>query len=148
VTDNRSRTASEVRAIFSKFGGILGSAGCVSYLFEKKGLVIFSESADEGAVMEMAMSAGAENLEISQQGKLIIYCPPDVFGEFLATIKSNELQVEFAEVARIPRSRLDLDESILGKVIPLIESLKERDDIDAVTSDLNYNLLNIFKFES
>lgn len=106
-------------------------------------MVIFSESADEGAVMEMAMSAGAENLEISQQGKLIIYCPPDVFGEFLATIKSNELQVEFAEVARIPRSRLDLDESILGKVIPLIESLKERDDIDVVNSDLTNPTINI-----
>ncbi len=67
---------------------------------------------------------------------------------FLQLLRSNELQVEFAEVARIPRSRLDLDESILGIVIPLIESLKERDDIDAETSNLNYNLLNIFKFES
>jgi len=97
---------------------------------------------------DRVMSAGAENLEISQQGKLICHCSPDVFGYFLATVKDNELEVDFAEVARIPLSRLDLGDSIFGKVIPLIESLEEHDDAKTVTSTLNYNLPSIFKFES
>lgn len=142
VTDNRNRTASEVRAIFSKFGGNLGSAGCVSYLFERKGLVVFSESTNETAVMEMALSVGADNLEISQQGRLMCYCRPDIFGEFLTRIKDSELEIEFAEVARIPTSRIGLDESVLGKVIPLIETLEEHEDVEAVTSNVNYNKLD------
>lgn len=143
LTDNRNRTASEIRAIFSKFGGNLGSIGCVSYLFERKGLVVFPESVDEATAMDVAVSVGAENIEINEQGKIICYCSPEILSELLISLEAIDLAVEFAEVARIPLSRLRLDESALGKVIPLIELLEEHDDVQAVSSNLNYSLLNL-----
>ena len=103
LTDNHcNRTGPELRSIFSKLGGEIGKSGCVSYLFERKGLFIFdTEAVDEETVMEVALENGGDDVETTDDGKLQVTCArPDQFHDLEEALSKAELAMEVKEVTR------------------------------------------------
>lgn len=138
LTDNRNRTGPEMRSIFSKLGGEIGKSGCVSYLFERKGLFIFdSEAVDEEMVMEVALENGGDDVESTDDGKLQVTCSPDQFQNLEEALQKAELVVEVKEVTRLPQTMVDVESSTAKRVIRLLEALDEHDDVQTVGTNLN-----------
>jgi YebC/PmpR family DNA-binding regulatory protein len=138
VTDNRNRTAGEVRKIFERGGGNMGSAGCVGYLFERKG--IFAVSAigvEEDNLMAIALDAGADDMQ--QHGDLFeIICDPGVFARIQETLAANKVITTNAEITQLPKTRVDVpDTETALKIIRLLEALDDHDDVQNVYSNVN-----------
>lgn len=134
LTDNRNRTAGDIRHAFDKNGGNLGTTGCVSYLFEKKGQIIIekAEGIDDEQVMMLAIDGGAEDVEIEDEGYQIITSPGD-FGTVLETVQKNGLEPMAAEVAMIPNTNVTLDGDDNTKFMTrLIDMLEDNDDVQNV----------------
>lgn len=132
-TDNRNRTASEIRSIVTKSGGSIAAQGAVARLFQRKGQIIVSrEAADEDALMELALEAGAEDFKAEPQGYEILTEP----GQFEAVHKKVEakgIKAEVAEVTAIPTLTVPLsDPAAVAAVNRLIEALEESDDVKEV----------------
>lgn len=132
MTDNRNRTVSEVRHAFSKRGGNLGTDGSVAYLFNKVGQIIFAPETDEDKVMEVALEAGAEDVQTNDDGSIEVTTS---FEEFLGVkdaMISSELQPEFAEVTMLPTTTVELDEESGEKITALVDMLDDLDDVQNV----------------
>jgi YebC/PmpR family DNA-binding regulatory protein len=136
MTDNRNRTAPEIRSIFSKYGGNLGSTGCVSYLFDRKGLFILADSNSEELATEVAMDSGADNVEINDQGKLEITCSPEAFATLAEGLAQAGLKTEYSEVTRIAQTEVDLDVDAARAALKLLEMLDDNDDVQSVSANL------------
>jgi YebC/PmpR family DNA-binding regulatory protein len=136
LTDNRNRTTPEIRTIFSKLGGEIGKTGCVSYLFERKGLFLF-DAADEEAVTEIALEHGGEDVEAIDDGKIQVTCAPDNFDTLSDAFQAADKQPEMNEVTQIAMTNVDLDSDTAKKVIRLLESLDDHDDVQNVSTNLN-----------
>jgi YebC/PmpR family DNA-binding regulatory protein len=137
TTDNRNRTAPELRSLFTKHGGELGKTGCVSYLFDRKGMILIgADATDEETLMDLALEAGAEDVKQSEDGFEVI-CEPDSFGDLLTAIQGAELEVQASQIARIPTTTVDLDAAAGRKVLRLMETLDDHDDVQAVSSNFN-----------
>lgn len=137
LTDNRNRTAGEVRKIFELADGKLGATGCVAWMFERKGLLIVpSGSLDEDELMEIALEAGADDVR-AVDDKFEITCDPAVFHQLNETLRGRGLQPELAEISRIPTSTVDLDADAGRKVLKLMEQLDDHDDVQSVSSNFN-----------
>ena len=138
LTDNRNRTAPELRSIFSKLGGELGKTGCVSYLFERKGMFVFdAEGIDEDQVTEIALENGGEDVETTDEGKLQVTSAPDDYQMLAEAFEAAELQPEIKEITMIPQTTVDLDESTGKKAMKLLEQLDDHDDVQTVSTNLN-----------
>ena len=139
MTDNRNRTAGEVRKIFERGGGKLGSAGNVGFLFDRKGVFAVSASAiDEDSLMSVALDAGAD--DIKQTGpNFEITCDPTAFNAVQEALKSKGLELLAAEVMQIPKAAKDVDTDTGQKVYRLMEALDDHDDVQHVYSDANLN---------
>jgi YebC/PmpR family DNA-binding regulatory protein len=138
LTDNRNRTAGEVRKIFEKGGGHMGSAGAVGYLFERKGLITVETSLiDEDALMAVVLDAGADDLK--QEGAVYeITCDVGHFNKVQEALAANKIAVSSSEIGQLPRTRVDPpDQETAMKVVRLIETLDEHDDVQNVYSNLN-----------
>ncbi|MCY4184714.1 MAG: YebC/PmpR family DNA-binding transcriptional regulator [Rhodobacteraceae bacterium] len=137
LTDNRNRTASFVRSTFGKLGGNLAETGAVSFMFERKGEIVFSpEVGDEDLVFEIATEAGAEDVESSDDGHIIYTSDTD-----LASV-SNEMEKALGETTSTkliwkPSTTTSLELENAKKVIRLIDALEEDDDIQKVTSNFD-----------
>jgi YebC/PmpR family DNA-binding regulatory protein len=134
LTENRNRTAGDVRHAFDKNGGNLGTTGCVSYLFEKKGQIIIekTEQIDDERIMMLAIDAGAQDVEIEDEGYTIITSPED-FGRVLEAVQKNGLEPMAAEVAMIPNTTITLtDPDDIKYMNRLIDMLEDNDDIQNV----------------
>ena len=130
-TDNKNRTAADVRHVFDKFGGNLGTSGCVSYLFEKKGVIIIEKSStdlSEDDLMLLALDNGAENLE-SDEEIYEITCNPSDFSSLREALENNGLTFAEAEVQMVPNTYVALDENGTRKMELLIEKLEDLDDV-------------------
>ncbi len=137
LTDNRNRTASEVRKIFELKGGSMAGAKSVAWKFEKKGLFAISrEAVDEETLMEIVLEAGAEDLT-SEQKTCEVTCPPASFGAVSAALAEKGIIPDVAEISMIPQTTVSLDVASLRKVLSLLESLEDQDDVQNVYSDLN-----------
>jgi YebC/PmpR family DNA-binding regulatory protein len=137
LTDNRNRTAPELRKLFEKGGGEMGRTGCVSYLFDRKGLfVIPTDSADEEKVMEVAMEAGAEDIT-TQDGNFEIVCDPDVYSDIVDAFEAAEINCESKQITRIPQTTVDLEVDDARKVLKLMEALDDHDDVQSVSANFN-----------
>ncbi len=137
LTDNRNRTASEVRKIFEVRNGKLGATGCVSWMFERKGIFIIpADSIEEEALMEIAIEAGADDVK-TVKGSYEVYCQPEDFEAVEKGLEAAGLKPTLAEISRIPSDTIDLDADDAVKVLKLIDSLEENDDIQSVTSNFN-----------
>lgn len=130
TTDNRNRAASEIRHTFTKYGGNLGSSGCVSYLFERKG-VIEAEAQDDDKVMEVALEAGAEDIE-SEEGFHEITTDPDEVQAIRDALEGAGIKVTSSGVRQIPTTTVALDLKDAQSCMKLIGALEENDDVDEV----------------
>jgi YebC/PmpR family DNA-binding regulatory protein len=132
MTDNRNRTAGEVRHIFDKYGGNLGQTGCVSFLFDKKGLIVISNEEgelDEDTVMMDALEAGADDCEVSEDGFEILTSPAS-FSSVREALENKGYEFDEAEVSMIPQSYTSLsDEKQLEQIEKLIDGLEDNDDV-------------------
>jgi YebC/PmpR family DNA-binding regulatory protein len=137
VTDNRNRTSGEVRKIFEKSGGKMGSAGCVAYLFDRKG--VFSVNAsdtDEDSLMGIALDAGAD--DIKRSGSIFdITCDPTLFSKVQAVLQANNLTPVVAEISQVPKVPTDVDVETAKKVLRLMDALDDHDDVQNVYSSVN-----------
>ena len=137
LTDNRNRTAPELRKLFEKGGGELGRTGCVSYLFDRKGLFIVScESADEEKLMEVALEAGAEDIS-TQDGNFEIVCDPNVYSAVGEALDAAQIACLSKQVTRIPKNTVELGVEDARKVLNLMEALDDHDDVQAVSANFN-----------
>ncbi|MCO8125295.1 YebC/PmpR family DNA-binding transcriptional regulator [Stieleria sp. TO1_6] len=138
LTDNRNRTAPEMRLIFSKLGGELGKTGCVSYLFDRKGLFVFDgEGVDEERVTEIALENGGEDVETTDDGKLQVTCSPDDYQTLAEAFETAELTPEVKQVTLIPQTTVEVDADTGKKAMRLLEQLDDHDDVQNVSTNLN-----------
>ena len=130
-TDNRNRTAADVRHVFDKAGGNLGTTGCVSYMFNKKGVIVIERETaniDEEELMMLALDAGAEDFEASEE-VYEITTDPSNFTEVREKLEESGLTFLEAEVQMVPTTTVVLDEAGQEKMERLIEKLDELDDV-------------------
>ncbi|MGL5497345.1 MAG: YebC/PmpR family DNA-binding transcriptional regulator, partial [Aeromonas sobria] len=128
LTDNRNRTVAEVRHAFSKSGGNLGTDGSVAYLFSKKGLLTFV-GADEDALMDAALEAGADDVVTEEDGSIEVYTSPNDFGTVLDALEAAGFKAANAEVTMIPSTEAELDAETAPKLMRLIDMLEDLDDV-------------------
>ena len=136
VTDNRNRTGSEVRHLFGKHGGSLGEPGSVAYLFDKKGLVVVDAGRYSEDDLMVAIDAGAEDIALDDDVYEVICEPGDLAGVRHA-LESAEIEIEAAEIAQRPKTRVPLDEHQAAKLLRLIDGLEEQDDVDEVHANFD-----------
>lgn len=137
LTDNRNRTAPELRKIFEKGGGKMGATGCVGYMFDRKGLFIISnDSTDEEKLMEIVLEAGAEDIT-SNDDNFEVLCDPDAYTDVSDAIEKAELACTSKEVTRIPQNTVDLEVDDARKVLKLMEMLDDHDDVQKVSANFN-----------
>ena len=130
-TDNKNRTAADVRHVFSKAGGNLGTTGCVSYMFNKKGIIVIEKektSMDEDELMMLALEAGAEDFSSEDEIYEIVTDPSD-FNAVVEKLEQNGLEFVEAEVQMVPTTTVALDEKGSEKMERLIDNLEELDDV-------------------
>lgn len=137
LTDNRNRTAPELRTMFGKFGGNLGNTGCVSYLFDRKGLFVFdAESVDEEKVTEIALENGGDDVEVTDDQKIQVTSAPDAFDTLRDAFETAELATEMAAINQIPQTTVEVEGSVAKSVLRLLEALDEHDDVQNVSTNL------------
>jgi YebC/PmpR family DNA-binding regulatory protein len=137
LTDNKNRTNGEVRKIFEKGGGKMGSAGSVAYQFERKGVfVVSAEDRDEDQLMELALEAGAEDLK--QAGSSFeITCDPTHFNAVQDALTKAGLPLDVAELSQVGKVPMEVDKETGAKVMRLMDALHDHDDVQNVYSSLN-----------
>lgn len=136
ATDSRNRTASEVRHTFDKYGGNMGSTGCVSYMFDSKGVIILlredNEKADEDALMEAALEAGAEDFSSDEDSFEITTEPDDVYA-VKEELEKLGYKIESAEETMIPQNYVTLEnEDDIKNMLNMIEHLEDNDDVQEI----------------
>ena len=134
TTDNRNRTAADVRHVFDKAGGSLGTSGCVSYMFNRKGIIVIEkESTDmsEDDLMMLALDAGAEDFN-SEEEYYEITTEPDAFSTVRENLEKENLNFVEAEIRMVPTTYVSLDEKGAEKMERLIDRLEELDDVSEV----------------
>ena len=132
MTDNRNRTVAEVRHAFSKAGGSLGTDGSVSYLFEKKGILRFNSVEHEDDIIEMAIDNGAEDVETLDDQSIEITTSVDNYVLVKKALTKAGYEVSSGEITLVASSSSSLDDSMSTKVLGLLDSLEDLDDVTAV----------------
>jgi YebC/PmpR family DNA-binding regulatory protein len=137
LTDNKNRTAADVRSIFTKHGGNLGENGSVSYLFSRKGIIAYpADTYSEDEILEQALEAGAE--DVSTEGENIeVTCAPDDFEQLLETMQEAGYEHSSASISKIPQAYVSLDPEGTRKALKLIELLDDHDDVQEVSTNLD-----------
>jgi YebC/PmpR family DNA-binding regulatory protein len=135
LTDNRNRTVADVRHAFSKFGGNLGADGSVAYMFNKVGLLTFTDSVDEDLVMEAAIEAGAEDIIVDADSSIEVLTSPDDFESVQKALIDAGLESASAEITMRSSLSTELDESGASSMIKLLEMLEDLDDVQNVFSN-------------
>ena len=137
LTDNRNRTAPEIRKMFEIAGGKLGATNCVAWMFDRKGLLaIAANQTDEETLMELVMESGADDVR-HVGDNFEITCDPDVFNSVIDAIQQAGLQPELFEITRIPKDTVDLDADTARSVLKLMEALDDHDDVQKVAANFN-----------
>jgi YebC/PmpR family DNA-binding regulatory protein len=137
LTDNRNRTAGEIRKIFENHGGSLGTTGCVAWMFERTGLFqVSAAKVSEDRLMEIALEAGAS--DVKEAGDLFeVQCTPDVYQAVSSALEAAGIPTESAEITRIAANTVDLDGDTARTVLKLMEALEDHDDVQNVTANFN-----------
>ncbi|WP_417384376.1 YebC/PmpR family DNA-binding transcriptional regulator [Gimesia sp.] len=137
LTENRNRTAGEVRKIFEVHGGNLGSTGCVAWMFERKGLFLIpSDAIEEDELFEVALEVGAD--DVTANGDVFeVTCSIDAFQQVSEEFEKRNIPTNLAELSRIPDTTVDLGVEDGKKVLKLMEALEDHDDVQSVTANFN-----------
>lgn len=138
LTDNRNRTTSEIRHIFSKHGGSLAEVGAVAYLFEQKGLITVDKSAvPEDKLFEVALEAGAEDVnDLTEDAYEVISTPKD-FQAVNDALEKAEIPVLSAEVTQLPATTIPLGEAESRKILRLMDTIEDHDDVQKVYANFD-----------
>lgn len=137
MTDNRNRTAPEIRKLFEKFGGNLGATGCVGYLFDRKGQFLIPSSAtSEERLFEVATEAGAEDIRRAGD-QFEVLTAPEQFSSVAEALDAAGIKPDSASVARIPQTTVELDAETAQSVLKLVEALDDHDDVQTVSSNFS-----------
>lgn len=137
MTDNRKRTVSEIRALFSKAGGNLGESGCVAWMFEPKGVVLLDRSQiDEESLLELALEAGADDIHTGDTSYEII-TPPERLESVRQALAQRNLSPESAELAMLAKSTVPVSGKQAEQVLRLMEALEEQDDVQRVHANFD-----------
>ena len=137
MTDNRNRTVAEVRHAFSKRGGNLGTDGSVAYLFSRKGQISFAPGADEEKVLEVALEAGAEDVDSADDGSIEVTTAWEDFSAVKAALEDAGLELDSGEVTMIASTTVPVDAAGAETVMGLIDALEELDDVQNVYSNVD-----------
>jgi len=138
MTDNRNRTVAEVRHSFSKSGGNLGESGCVSFLFDRKGLIVVDGSeTSEDELMELALDAGAEDI-VEEESEFQVYTDPDELETVREALEKGGVKIVEASISMIPQTTVDItDEKTAKRVLNLLEVLEDNDDVQNVYANFD-----------
>lgn len=136
MTDNRNRTVSDVRSIFSKCNGNMGEAGCVAWLFDKKGLIVYPKSTDFDALFEAALEAGADDVT-DEEGQIEVVTDPSAFIEVREALEKAGFKHESAEVTMIPQTMVKLDGKQAESMLKLMDRLEDNDDVQNVYANFD-----------
>jgi YebC/PmpR family DNA-binding regulatory protein len=137
VTDNRNRTAADVRHIFGKNDGNLGGSGVVAWLFERKGVILVSATEDEEELMLAAADAGADDVQL-EGSSYQVTTPPDELAAVRSALESAGIEVDSAELTMLPRTTVDIeDEAAARKLLRLMDALEENDDVQDVYANFD-----------
>lgn len=131
LSDNKNRTVSEVRHVFSKCGGNLGTDGSVAYLFSKQGMISFAKNIDEEVLMEVALDAGAEDFQVEDNAYLIL-TEPQAYHAVLATLTQAGFEAESSELIMQPSTSVGLDNEGTEKLLRMVDMLEDLDDVQHV----------------
>jgi len=139
LTDNRNRTVSEIRHLLSKHGGSMGEAGCVAWMFEKKGLILVNrETVDEDSLMDAVLEAGADDMKNDPgEENYEIITSPDELGRVRAALEQAGIKIEMAEISMVPKNTVTLDEQSASQVLKLLDILEDHDDVQNVYSNFD-----------
>ena len=135
LTDNRNRTVAEVRHAFSKSGGNLGTDGSVSYMFNKVGVISYSDAVEEDAVMEAALEAGAEDIVTHDDGSIDVMTTPEDYLSVKESLVEAGFEPENSEVTMDAETKAELDAKSAEKMLRLIDVLEDLDDVQDVYSN-------------
>ncbi len=138
LTDNRNKTASEMRTLFSRNGGSLGEAGCVSWMFERRGVIrITGEGLDEDELLSVALEAGADDVK-NEDGEFVVYCDPATFSKVKGALEGHGFAVSGAEVGMVPKSTVSIsDKDDAHRVVRLLNLLEDHDDVQNVYANFD-----------
>jgi len=142
LTDNRQRTVSNIRSLFNKFAGSLAEAGSVAYLFEKKGEIIISQSANQLANLsadkleELIIESGAENYDF-EDGQYLVYTRFEDLQKVVDFFQQNELIFDSSEIIYLPKTTIKIDESKQSSLDNLLDALDDNDDIANVYANMD-----------
>jgi YebC/PmpR family DNA-binding regulatory protein len=139
LTDNRNRTVAEVRNVFSKRGGNMGTDGSVAYLFNKKGIISLPNGTDEDVVMEVALEAGAEDIVTNDDSSVDVFTSPEDFDAVKEALIVAELVPVSADVTMHPELTTSLDVDDARKAMAMIEAFEDLDDVQNVYSNADFS---------
>jgi YebC/PmpR family DNA-binding regulatory protein len=138
MTDNKNRAAADIRYIFSKQGGSLGEAGCVAWMFDKKGLIVFEQDlVSEDEIFEIALEAGADDV-VTTEDQFEVHTDPAAFESVKQAFDDQGLGYSMAEITMIPQNTVKLDEeSQAAQVLKLMEAIEDSDDVQKVYANFD-----------
>ncbi|MBP2650947.1 MAG: protein yeeN [Firmicutes bacterium] len=139
LTDNRNRTAADIRHLFAKNGGNLGETGCVGWMFDKKGLFVIDKQAagmDEEDLMLLALEAGADDIK-SEDDKYEITTSPKDWENVREVLEQHKVEIETAELTMIPQTTVELAGDDAVKMLKLMDALEEHDDVQEVYANFD-----------
>ncbi|GAB4408101.1 MAG: YebC/PmpR family DNA-binding transcriptional regulator [Thermodesulfovibrionales bacterium] len=139
LTDNKKRTVSEIRHIMSRHGGSLGEAGCVAWMFQKKGYILVDKGrVDEDTLMAIALDAGAEDIRNDpKEDNYEVITSPEDLNKVKEAIEGANIPVALAEITMLPKSYIPLDEKSAEQMMKLIDALEENEDIQNVYANFD-----------
>ncbi len=139
MTDNLNRTVPDVRHCFSKTNGNLGTAGSVSYLFTKRGEITFEDVSLEDKIMEVALEAGAEDIEVSED-EILVITSPETFGEVQDALTAAGLKSDNAEVVMSPSTKAEITDVDQAKqILKMIDMFEDLDDVQNVYTNVEFS---------
>src|SRR6185369_5892787 len=134
LTDNKNRTVSEIRRLFLKHGGNMGETGCVSWMFEKKGLITVEKSqVDEDRLMGVVLDAGAEDVR-DEDDTFEVVTQPEDFSTVKDRLDAEKIAVSSAQVTLVPKNTVDIEAKNVEQILKLTEELEDHDDVQNVSS--------------
>ncbi len=139
LTDNKNRTISEIRHIMSKHGGGIGEAGCVAWIFDKKGYILVDrKNIDEDTLMSIALDAGAEDIKNDpQEGNYEVITAPEDFKKVKEALEKKTVSLNLAEITMLPKSYVKLEAKDADKMLKLMDALEDNDDMQNVYANFD-----------
>jgi YebC/PmpR family DNA-binding regulatory protein len=148
LSDNRNRTVQEVRNVFTRQGGTMGSAGCVAWLFDSRGIIsVEGEKLNEDDITLQAIDAGAEDVKL-EDGAIEIYTRPTELEMVKKGLEKNKITVASAELSMVPKTMVAVEDKAAIQTLKLLDKLEELDDVQKVYSNVDFTDKQIEKFRS